>query len=125
MNLNPSHRSFYSYLGRDDLAEELQDISSSRSGVSLVLKFDRDKLASLSYPVICENWEKCVGPYASGSKRRKFIAEFTEAERKVLSKYNQRFYRWYLVTGPPAYFIFGKVSTIRLIQRAAAFFASI
>lgn len=121
MNMNPANYKFYSRLGTEDSPEELQDLSTHH----FVLKLNRDELSCLNYPVIVENWEKCVGPYASGSKKRKFRTEFTEPERKLLSKYNQRFYRWYLVTGPPPYFLFGKVKTVGLIQRAANFFATV
>lgn len=121
MNMNPANDKFYYDGLKAYEPEELQDLACNH----IVLKLNRDELSCLNYPVIVESWEKCVGPYASGSKKRKYLAEFTLAERKILSKYNQKFYRWYLVTGPPAYFMFGKVSTIALIQRAANFFASI
>lgn len=69
--------------------------------------------------VIVETWS-----HLCGSKKRKYLAEFTEKERKVISRYHTSLYRWYLITGSPQQ-VEMKISTYKLMCRAADFFASI
>jgi hypothetical protein len=88
----------------------------------LVMEFSREDLNRLQYPIIVENWEKVK---SCGSKKRRWLAEFTEPERKLLSEYYKIFYDWYLRRGTPERFVFRKGSTVDLIHRAVAFFASV
>ena len=90
--------------------------------MDLVFRLYRDDLARLQLPVIVEMYDKIR---ERGSKQRRYHDEFTEAERKVISAYYKRIYRWYLVTGYPKYFTFGKLQTIELLKRAANFFGSL
>jgi len=84
---------------------------------------DRDEInRQLPYAVIVENWDKVK---SSGSKRRKYLAEFSESERKRLSDlYRKYFYNWYLRTGVPKTFTC-RPETLELAQRAGNFFASV
>lgn len=77
-------------------------------------------LRQIDYPVIVESWEK----RRFGRGKRKWMAEFTEAERQTIAKYQTKFYRWYLVTGKPDRVMI-RLKTLHLLQRAVAFFASI
>lgn len=90
--------------------------------MKLALEISREELSNLQTSVIVENWDKVK---ESGSKKRRWLAEFTEPERKYLSAMYKHFYRWYLVTGYPEYFIFRDIKNIDLIQRATNFFAAI
>ena len=89
--------------------------------MKLAALFDRDELNNLSTPVIVESWDKVK---ESGSKRRRYLAEFDEKERKALSALYPIFYRWYLVTGLPEQKAF-TFKTIALINKAANFFAGV
>ena len=93
--------------------------------MKLVLEFSRYDLGKLPIAVIIENRGKCVGREASGSKRRKYEAEFTEHERKVLYSHHALFYRWIISAGFPKRHTFRKMETIELIKRAGSFFASV
>lgn len=73
----------------------------------------------VAYPVIVESWEK----RRAGRVKRAYIATFTEGERKTLSKWQGKFYRWYLVTGTPKRVML-RLKTLALLQRAVTFFAS-
>jgi len=54
---------------------------------NLVLRFDRDEIDKVfQYGCMVEMWDHVVGRGSSGSKRRKYCAEFTEAERAYISK---------------------------------------
>lgn len=91
----------------------------------LVMELNHEELNSLQTPIIVESWDKVVGRGICGSKRRRWLAEFTEAERKLISYYYPIFYRWYLVKGTPQKHVFRKVETIDLIKKAVCFFASV
>jgi hypothetical protein len=93
--------------------------------MQLGLTCDREELNALGFPVVVENWHHVVGVGSSGSKRRKYHAEFTENERRTIARYKDKFYRWYLVKGTPASFTFGKIETYHLLQRACNFFATV
>lgn len=89
--------------------------------MKLVLSFSRNELSMLGYPVIVERWDK----RREGKGRRRWLAEFTEPERNLLARYCTLFYKWYLVSGAPEEFTFRRLTTIELIRKASAFFASI
>jgi len=75
---------------------------------------------SVAFPVIVEGWEK----KRSGRVKRAYLKEFTESERKKLSGWHTKLYRWHLVSGVPRQ-IFIRPSTLQLLQRACAFFGAI
>ena len=64
-------------------------------------------------------WIECCG-----SRRRRYYAEFSQQERRLIHFYYNKFYRWYLVTGAPDH-VTMKLPTLALLRRAVAFFASI
>jgi hypothetical protein len=66
-----------------------------------------------------------VGRGACGSKRRKYHAAFTTAERKTLSRWHAQFHRWYCITGAPDHVYFGSLKTVDLLKRAIHFFATV
>jgi hypothetical protein len=61
-----------------------------------MVELTRDEVSDLQYPVVVEMWDK----KNDGQRRRRWLAEFTEAERVKAKYWYDRFYRWYLVTGP-------------------------
>jgi hypothetical protein len=110
--MNPEHHADY------DEIDRAGDISRP---VSLRPVFSGEYFKSVvAYPVIVERWDKAK----SDSKQRRYRADFTEAERKLIASYYSKFYRWYLVTGTPDK-VMVKLDTINLLQRAVNFFASI
>ncbi len=83
--------------------------------------FTGDKFKELvSYPVIVEGWEKSK----YGRVRRAWHKEFTQEERNKIARYHGKFYRWYLVTGNP-HRVSLRLTTLTLLQRAVAFFATV
>lgn len=104
-------------IGGDELEDERPVVlSPSFSGPAFC--------RAVAYPCIVERWDRVVGPGAYGSKRRAYQAEFTETERRVISKWHTRFYRWHLVTGTPLRVVL-KLATLQLLQRAVNFFATV
>jgi len=92
---------------------------------SLVLRFERDEIpTTFQYGVMVEMWDKVVGSGSCGSKRRKYHAEFTEAERKIISSWHAKFRKWHLVSGLPDHVYFRKTGTVDLLRRAIHFFAT-
>ena len=73
------------------------------------------------FGVIVESWDR-VG--RSGSKRRRYNAAFTEAERRVIARYYTKFYGWEMRTGTPRR-VAMRLTTLELLRRACDFFASI
>ena len=93
---------------------------------SLVLRYERDEISrTFQYGCMVEVWDHVVGRGASGSKRRKYHAAFTEAERRTISQYHTQFYKWYSVTEPPDHIYFRKSVTVDLLKRAIEFFATV
>jgi hypothetical protein len=76
---------------------------------------------AVQYPVVVEMYDKVK---ERGSKQRAYHAEFDETERKIISKYYHKFYRWYLVSGHPRR-IMMKIKTFHLLQRACNFFGTL
>ena len=93
---------------------------------SCVLRYERDDICQhFQFGCLVEMWDNVVGRHASGSKRRKYHTEFTEAERKIISRWYKKFYRWELVTGVPEHIDFRKPETVSLLKRAIHFFATV
>lgn len=91
----------------------------------LVFEMSAKDLAMLGIAVIVENWDKYSARYGSGSKKRRYKAEFTDKERRVLAAHHAMFYRWTMVVGFPDTHVFRRLETIELIKKAANFFATI
>jgi len=66
--------------------------------------------------------EIAYGRGLGGSQKRRYWAEFTEQERKLIAKWVSKFYRWHLVTGTPKR-VQLRLTTLQLLQRAVAFYA--
>lgn len=98
-------------------ASALENID--QQGLTLAPVFSGESfLKAVCYPVIVEGWEKAK----CGRQRRRYLAEFTEAERNLLGRYHHKFYRWHLVTGTPQRVLL-RLQTLHLLQRAVNFFA--
>ncbi len=98
---------------------ELDVVSIDRGGLRLLPVFSGEKFRELvAYPIIVERW----AIKGCGRGKRRWLAEFTAVERKKISKYYGRFYRWYLVSGTPDR-VSMRLSTLELLQRAVAWFA--
>lgn len=74
----------------------------------------------VQYGVIVEMWDK----KKSGRVKRAYLQEFDEAERKLLSRWQQMFYRWHMHSGTPQR-ISMRLGSLELLQRAVNFFATI
>lgn len=75
--------------------------------------------------VVVEAWDKVVPVGSrSGSKNRRYKAEFNEQERAKLSTWHTKFYGWEMRTGYPDE-VGMAVDTLALLKRAGDFFASI
>jgi len=93
---------------------------------SFVLRYGRTEFRkAFQFGCMVEMWDKVVGRAACGSRRRKYHAEFTEAERRTIGEWHARFHRWELVTGLPDEVLIRKPSTVHLLQRAIRFFATV
>ncbi len=86
------------------------------------IEMDNQELNDLQTPIIVEMHDKIRD---NGSKKRAYLAEFTEKERKLISYYHKLFYNWYLVKGTPQKHQFKSIQNINLIQRAVHFFATL
>jgi hypothetical protein len=111
MSLAPESPEPYNALDEVDVSKglALQPVFTGRAFLDVV-----------NYPVIVEMWEKVK----YGRHRRRWLAEFTQAERNKIACYHGRFYRWHLVSGTPDR-VACRLSTLQLLQRAVAFFATI
>lgn len=95
------------------------DDSSDKLGVRVVMSGDEFK-NRIQYPVIVESWEK--KNYGRGKKA--YLKEFTEKERKTLSRWHTTFYGWHLRTGTPLRACVD-LKTLPLLRRACSFFATV
>jgi hypothetical protein len=77
-------------------------------------------LRVVNYPVVVEMYDKVK----AGRKRVAYYKEFTDAERKVVSRWHTRFRNWHLVSGTPDRIAI-KPATLALLQRAVNFFGSL
>lgn len=60
-----------------------------------------------------------------GKGKRLYSQEFTKQERRVISDYHAKLYKWFMRTGVPVEGVVIKPSTYALLQRASNFFATI
>lgn len=93
-----------------------------RARIRIVVMFSGEKIRPFS-AIIVEGWGKVVTPGSrSGSKNRKWCAEFTEHERKLLRRWHTKMWVWEIYFGHPVE-IGMTLSTYALIERAVNFFA--
>jgi hypothetical protein len=81
----------------------------------------RDFADRVGYTVIVEMWDR----RKSGRAGRMWLSEFDASERRLITTWYSKFYRWYLVTGPPETVRLGKASTMALLRRATCYFMEI
>lgn len=74
----------------------------------------------VNYPVVVEMYEKAK----AGRKRLAYHETFSDAERKVISRWYTRFRSWHVVRGTPLRVAI-KPATLVLLQRAVNFFGSL
>lgn len=60
-----------------------------------------------------------------GRGKRAWMNEFTDQERKIISKYYLKIYAWYLRTGIPLNGVAMRAKTYATLVKAANFFASL
>ncbi len=90
--------------------------------MKLVLELNQQELNNLQTPIIVEMYDKIK---ESGSKRRAYLKEFNEKERKKISAWYTLAYRWYLKTGTPQRFVFRSVESVNFVKRVVNFFAQL
>lgn len=101
--------------------EQFTDDEDQPRPLQLMPTFSGDAFIKVvAYPVVVEAWEK----KRDGSRKRRYLAEFTEAERVVIGRWHTRFEKWYLRTGTPRR-VQLRLSTLTLLQRAVNFFGGI
>jgi hypothetical protein len=108
---------------RPESPDEYAELDSINvgNGVKLLPVFSGDKFKEIvNYPIIVESWDK----KKSGRVKKLWLQQFSDAERKKISGYHARFYRWYLVTGTPER-VSVNLTTIELLKKAVHFFATI
>ena len=107
---------------RPDNVEDLAQLEPGEFSVGLWIAIEGDLFRQVvDYPVIVEAWRRKDG----GRVKREWFAQFTQAERNLISRYHAKFYRWYLVTGTPRKIVFRKIRTLQVLQKAVNFFATV
>lgn len=90
---------------------------------SMFFEFDCDEIQNtIPYAMICET--RFGKDWNTMRRRRRWVEEFTEAERDMASKLFTLAYRWHLTTGVPEK-VKMKTTTYDLWNRLAAFCASL
>lgn len=77
---------------------------------------------TIPYALICETMYGAT--WETGTRRRRWAAEFTESERNACYKLRAQAHRWYLSTGIPDEVTMA-LSTMNLWQKLGAFCASL
>lgn len=92
--------------------------------VRLMVAFESHMIKPFS-SIIVETWNRVVNPRERcGSKYRKWLAEFSVAEREALGTWHTKMYGWEIRSGLPLEIVMS-LSTYSLLERAANFFASV
>lgn len=60
-----------------------------------------------------------------GRGKRLYLQEFTKQERRIISEYHAKLYKWFMRTGVPVEGVVMKLKTYSLLQRASNFFSDI
>ena len=93
-------------------------------GVRFMAAFKSDRIRPFT-SVIVEGWDHVVNPRErSGSKYRKWCAEFSQQERDALSKWHSKMWAWEMRSGHPLEIVMSP-NSYSLLERAANFFASV
>lgn len=91
--------------------------------MEVYISFSREEvLEQIPFPLICETM--CSSIWSSGKVKRRFVATFSEADRKAISRLKQQAYTWHLRTGVPENVLMSH-HTYELWQGLAEFCASI
>jgi len=91
--------------------------------MKILTVFERDngELAALNPSIVVEMWRQVK---ECGSKRRKYLAEFNEAERRLIHDYYNKYYAWTMRTGLPEGVTMSP-DTYNILKRAGDFFATV
>jgi hypothetical protein len=105
--------------------QDMVELGTTDRPMTLLPVFTGEAFARLvQYPIIVEMWDKIAGKNAGGRRKRAYLAEFDEGQRRLISYWYTRFYRWHLTTGTPQRVVM-RLATLQLIQRAVHFFATV
>lgn len=106
----------------DEEPEEIEildePVDIGLKGVRIMFVYNDSVIRKLF--VIVERWNHRL----SGKCKREYHKQFTEKERKKIAQVQTKLHRWYLVTGIPANGVTFHPGTMKLMIRAANFFAS-
>lgn len=86
--------------------------------------FSHDEIRSMGISVIVERWHVAVGRDSTGKAKRMYHEQFSEDERRQLSKLYTKFYDWVMRKGIPQEAEFTPQQR-DLIVRAANFFSQV
>lgn len=107
-----------------DSADEVADLcqrSTVTRDIKLQINMSGDTYSSyICYPVVVEMWKHIKG----GRHRRAYEAEFTQAERRKISRYHSLWYDWHLIKGTPRRVLI-TVGVLQLQLRAVQFFGTL
>lgn len=90
--------------------------------MKLEVVLSREEIARLPYALICET--RYGARWNTTSRKRRWTAEFTEAERKAATRIFTQCHTWYLVKGIPDE-IKMSLSTYQLWNKLAGFCCTI
>ncbi len=89
--------------------------------VELVPTFSGEQFQEfVDYPVIVESWDK----KNFGRGKRRWLAEFTEEERKIIEEWHKHFHSWHIRHGR-RFRVKCRMHLIPILQKACNFFARI
>jgi hypothetical protein len=87
-----------------------------------MVALDRDDMNQLQYPVVVEMWKHIE---QSGSKRRKYLATFTESERAKIKFWYEKFWGWHLRSGLPESVVMSPATLLWLQTKVIPFFGQL
>ncbi len=102
----------------DATAEYVENIKVARNGVSIQTVMGPDIIRPLFVIVECYDHKK------NGRVKRKWLEQFDERERKIVSAWYLKLYAYYLRTGIPIGGVPMLMSTLDVLRKAANFFAT-
>lgn len=105
--------------GNDRAILDEYDVLPDGVNIRVAVRFGPDYIKPLF--VIVEMYDH----KGYGRGKREYLKQFSDKERKVISAYYSKLYGWYLRTGIPRNGVEMKMSTYKLLCRAANFFASL
>lgn len=119
VSVNIANATFVAHLSEESMDYIRGEEGGDVRGVKLIALFGEEPLRRLF--VIAERTENGV----HGRVRRQLDAQFTKAERKVLSNWRLRIRAWLLLTGVPRNGVRMAPSTYGTLCKFADFFASV